>query len=104
VQEVALSQGFLLIFRFPIAAAIPSIVPGLTIFPLEATAPKLHCLNPARKEKSFRGRKILSLIVAYCEFQLVLRFLVMTDAKVPSNFMKTRTLVNLSWISVSILI
>jgi hypothetical protein len=102
VQEVALSQGFLRIFGFPITGAIPSmlrihssIVLGLTICSLEATAPQRHSLSPEREEKSFRRRKTLSLIVVYCGFEQGLRFLVMTDAKVPSKFMTTRTLASI---------
>jgi len=96
-------------FRFPVAAAIASMLRiqsyiffGLTICPLEATAPTSHFSTQQEKRKALKRRKILSLIVAYCGFQHRFRILVMADAKVPSKFMITETLVSVSWISVSI--
>jgi hypothetical protein len=101
VEEVALSQVFLPIFRFFLSVPIPSMLHGhssltlgLTVSPLEATAPQRHCLNSARDLKRFRRYKMLSLIIEYCGFEEGMRFWVMIDAKVPSMFVTTGTLVN----------
>lgn len=62
-----------------------SIVLDLTVCPFETIALQRQCPSPARQEESFTRHKMLSLIVALGGFEQGFKFLVMTDANIPSK-------------------